>query len=165
MTARTWTLHLPQTVPLSLNQRLHWALKARETSGLRNAAATLCRAKPVPPLEFCTFQLTYQPGTNRRRDVDSLVPTSKACLDGLRDAGVVLDDSPDYVNHLMPRIAPVVRHSPALWFTITDGHPDTPDMTCPSCGRHVGWRKDSQRRKHRTAADNPAAPYCPGGAA
>lgn len=34
--------------------------------------------------------------------------------------------------------------------------------TCGRCGRRTGHRKDGKRIRHRTEADNPLAPYCPG---
>lgn len=33
---------------------------------------------------------------------------------------------------------------------------------CRTCDRKMPHRKDGNRVKHRTEADNPLAPYCPG---
>lgn len=115
---RTWTLPLPQTVPLSINRQKHWAVTGREVKQVRTDARTLCKAHRIPALTYAQVQLHFQPGTNRKRDVDSLVKHSKATLDGIRDAGVIPDDTPEYVDHLMPTLLPVVKGEPRLWFVI-----------------------------------------------
>ena len=38
------------------------------------------------------------PRDRLRRDQDNLVPTLKPCIDGLVDAGVIPDDTPEYVS-------------------------------------------------------------------
>jgi crossover junction endodeoxyribonuclease RusA len=51
--------------------------------------------------------LTYVPRDKRRRDPDNLVvPLFKALVDGIVDAGIVPDDTPEYVIRSMPVILP-----------------------------------------------------------
>lgn len=105
-----WTVALPvplvkdKSKPLTLNDRLHHLEKARVVRQIRYDAARCVQAAKVPPLKDVTVQLVVTPPDAIRRDVDSLVATSKPAVDGLRDAGVLEDDSPEHVNHLMPRL-------------------------------------------------------------
>lgn len=93
----TSTIHVPIAVmgrhPLSLNSRAHWAAKAKATKQWRTFAAT--RAHNYPRLPFVDVTLTWIVADRRRRDEDNLYPLLKALCDGLVDAGVVDDDTPD----------------------------------------------------------------------
>ena len=108
-----WTIRLPWTKPpLSLNDRSHWRAKAAATASVRIAAragAIGARNRsfvPPPwPLERAAVTLTYYPRDRRRRDATNLVATYKACVDGLVDAGVIPDDTPQFLVELMPVIA------------------------------------------------------------
>ena len=111
----TWhTLWLPYaTPPLTANQRLHWAAKARTTADVRRTAMLLARAAKLPQgVEHVTIELHYTPRDRRRRDADNLVPTLKAACDGLVDAGLVPDDTPDQMTKHMPVIEPPQREAP-----------------------------------------------------
>ena len=45
---------------------------------------------------------------NGARDSDTIYPTFKAMCDGIVDAGIVPDDTPEY----MTKLAPIIRHEP-----------------------------------------------------
>jgi crossover junction endodeoxyribonuclease RusA len=63
--------------------------------------------------------LHYRPATNRHRDVDSLVATSKPALDGCVDAGLIPRDTPEYVDHRMPVIHPYEKgKGAAIWLEV-----------------------------------------------
>jgi len=116
----TWTLILPLTRPLSLNDRTHYMVKAKQVSSLRRAVHVLARAQNIPHLEKAHVTLHYQPRDKRRRDSDSLVATLKPAIDGIVDAGVIPDDTPEYVSWEPPIIhppAPKARQG-ALWLTV-----------------------------------------------
>lgn len=101
----TWTLVLPYSrPPLSANQRLHWAQKARITRQIRRDAFLLAKAAKIPACERIIVRMEYLPRDKRRRDPSNLMPTQKAVVDGLIDAGVVPDDCPPFVTEWMPRI-------------------------------------------------------------
>lgn len=91
------------TPPLTANQRLHWRRRADLTRTVRHEVAIRAAGKgPLdPPITVC---LHYRPRDRRRRDADNLVPTLKACADGLVDARLVDDDTPDLMVKLMPVI-------------------------------------------------------------
>ena len=106
--ARTWEIRLPWTAPpLTLNGREHWRAKAEKVASVR--AAVHLAAGPghrIPAMERVEVTLTYYPRDKRRRDADNLVATLKACCDGIVDAGVVADDTPDLMVKHMPVVAP-----------------------------------------------------------
>ncbi len=102
--------------PLTANQRLHWARKAELTRRCREATGWLVRSKNLPGARRLTVTLHYQPAEPRRRDAHNLYPTVKACVDGLVDAGVVPDDSTEYVSTPEPVIHPPGKA--ALWLEL-----------------------------------------------
>ena len=108
----SWTIRLPWTTPpLSANDRDHWRVKAKKVAEVRRTVGDLVAvqtftAYPFPLYaEHVTVTLTYYPRDRRRRDADNLVPTLKAACDGLVDARVVRDDTPDLMTKHMPVIA------------------------------------------------------------
>lgn len=108
-----WTLNLPwATPPLTANQRMHWAKRARTTRMIRNVATLLAKQQKIPPQNHITVKLTYTPQHKRRRDPSNLMPTQKALIDGLRDAHIVPDDTPEYVTEKIPTINPPQKEWP-----------------------------------------------------
>lgn len=117
---REWTVSLPwQSPPLSLNDRMHYKLKARWTKTVRGTAFFLARQARIPELARVEVQLLYAPRDGRRRDEDNLVATLKPLCDGLVDAQVVADDDPAHMVKLIPRILPPQR-PPAMWLRIRE---------------------------------------------
>lgn len=95
-----WELELPyDRPPLTLNQRLHWARRAKLTKELRLLARL--KGRHIPDLESCTVELVWYVNTKHRRDTINAMPTLKALVDGLVDAEVVPDDSHEYVQTLV----------------------------------------------------------------
>lgn len=93
--------------PLNANQRLHWAAKATKTREIRSAAMWAAHAiRPRP--SRVTVQLVWVVTDRRRRDSDNIYPTFKAMCDGLVDAGIVPDDTPEYMN----KLGPIIRYEP-----------------------------------------------------
>jgi crossover junction endodeoxyribonuclease RusA len=115
-TGTTHRMTLPWTrPPLTANQRLHWAQRHRATTEVRQTVGWLARATAIPAGAHATVTLTWAPGDRRRRDADNLVPTLKAACDGLVDAGVVPDDTPQWMTKLMP----VITTGPAgMWLDV-----------------------------------------------
>ena len=114
-----WTLALPYTLPpLLMNDRMHWRKKAQVTREVRATTAVLARALRVPACERIHVTLHYVPRDSRRRDPEGLVATQKPCIDGLVDAGIVPDDSPEYVTWAMPVIDAPDSQEPHLYLVI-----------------------------------------------
>lgn len=109
--------------PLNLNQRMHWAQKAELTRDIRQEVCL--KARPLKK-QFAPgpiiVSLHWQPADNRRRDSDNPVLTAKACFDGIVDAGIVTDDTPDLMQKMMPIIHPAVKGEKArCWLEIRTG--------------------------------------------
>lgn len=111
-------LHLNRP-PLNHNYRLHWREKAKRTVVVRSLVYLNARHRKLPKgVEHITVQLHYAPGDRRtRRDGPNLTATSKPAIDGLVDAGIVPDDTAEFVTELMPVIhpGPGVRR---MWLTV-----------------------------------------------
>lgn len=99
----TYIVPIPDDMPpLNMNVRMHWAPRNRLVQQWRTVTAAAVRRRQVPSLPRCTFTLHVTPPDRRRRDSGNYVATHKAALDGLVDAGVVPDDSPEFVEERMP---------------------------------------------------------------
>jgi crossover junction endodeoxyribonuclease RusA len=103
---RAWTLDLPHMDYSTPNSREHWAQKARKAREWRNATALLARQAKIPTCERITVSLELWPFDKRRRDPDNLLLVLKHCIDGLRDANVIADDTGDQVSFSTPVIHP-----------------------------------------------------------
>lgn len=121
--AQSWVLELPFTTPMSLNDRMHWRVKAKRTAEWREAACWLAKAAKIPPCRRVEVRLFYTPRDSGRRDPLNLVQTLKACEDGLVDAGVMPDDSLQAGHQsVMPEITPKGSERPGgnrLWLVVT----------------------------------------------
>lgn len=108
--------------PLNANDRMHWRAKAASTSAVRTTTAWRVKSLGLPPAAHLTVQLHFETGDKRkRRDPANLCATSKPAIDGLVDAGLVPDDSPEWVMELMPIIhkgAPMHGRR-GLWLHVT----------------------------------------------
>lgn len=108
--------------PLSLNDRMNRYARARVTREVRGDAQLLAKSYRVERgAGHVVVELHYQPCTRRRRDTDNLVATLKPICDGLVDAGVVADDTPDLMTKREPVIhtADTSRSVGRLWLVVT----------------------------------------------
>ena len=80
---------------------------AKKVRAVRTVAARTARLAGISELGRCRAQLTWYVLTNHRRDPVNLTLTLKAMVDGLVDAGVTTDDTPDLVDTPMPVIVRV----------------------------------------------------------
>ena len=120
----TYTLDLGfDTMPLSMNSRMHWGKSSRITKQIRTTAWLLAKQAKIPTdCDHITVCLHYRPKDRRRRDAENPTPVLKAACDGLVDAGLVSDDTPDLMTKLMPVIHPVEKgKGGAIWLTIEIG--------------------------------------------
>jgi crossover junction endodeoxyribonuclease RusA len=95
--SQTMTLAIPRAVALSANDRRHWADKGRRTRELRSLASWAAKQQLKPVEGRVRVLCTYRWPDARRRDAENMAPTSKACVDGLRTAGILVDDDARYV--------------------------------------------------------------------
>ena len=123
--AREWLLVLPwDKPPLSANQRVHWAKRARLTKQVVGDVQWLVRAQRIPSLGRCSVQLHYRPLTNRHRDTDNLVASLKPVCDAIVREGLVPDDTPAYMVKPEPIIHPWAKRvrlkHRVLWVVVTE---------------------------------------------
>lgn len=80
---------------LSPNARLHWGKKAKVIKKARSDANYLTRLTLTPQIcaqiaamdaKHISVNMYFYPATNRRRDLDNAVASSKSILDGMADA-------------------------------------------------------------------------------
>ncbi len=112
----TWVLDLPPSDYFTPNSRVHWSKRARCARAWRTAVHMLALQAEIPAQDHVTVALEFFPPDRRRRDADNLVSgVLKHCLDGLVDAGVIVDDSPEFVTARMPVIRDVRDDRQAMW--------------------------------------------------
>lgn len=85
-----------------MNDRDHHHVKARKTAAVREAAAAAFAG--VPAQEYVTVQMIWWVATRHRRDDENPVATLKPWCDGLVDAGLVPDDTPEFMGKSMPQV-------------------------------------------------------------
>lgn len=97
---------------MNLNDRLHWAEKARRESTWRQAAKlhTMANVSPPRAQPRSIIEVTFCFRQKRRRDAHNLVATVKPIIDGLVDAKLWPDDTGAYVV----TTEPVIKVIPAL---------------------------------------------------
>ena len=100
------TMAIPRHLLLTSNQRLHWATKAKRTKALRWRGYQV--GLDMDQMQKTHLTVFVHWPDNRRRDEMNLAPTLKACIDGMVDAGVLPDDSGDYL------IGPDYRRGPNM---------------------------------------------------
>jgi crossover junction endodeoxyribonuclease RusA len=111
-----------------MNQRLHWRTEHRVKAQLRRDVALLARAARIPSLPRISVELHYAPRDRRRRDPINLAPTAKVAEDALVDAGVVPDDTPEFVEPTPAVIDPPdPRRTHRLWLVVRERPPAPAD--------------------------------------
>lgn len=118
--SRKWTLNIPAPAAfMSLNDRRHWAHRAKLTRLWRSAAHVYARQAKLPKgLPAAHTEVRVVKATGRAYDVHNLVPTAKACIDGLVDYGLLADDSNEFLTG--PDLRPGGIGLPGLVMVITE---------------------------------------------
>jgi Holliday junction resolvase RusA-like endonuclease len=98
---------------LTTNGRDHWAVKNAGTKTWRRSTWALTKGtRPIQgPVKITA---TIIKPTRHRYDLDGHVPTVKACIDGLRDAGVITEDHTGVVPELTLRAGEPARRAGVL---------------------------------------------------
>ena len=89
------TFPFPEMGKLSANSRCSWHERARVARQRKEDAIALIRARGwwQEPIQRGTISITWRMKDNRDRDFDNLLPEVKPYCDGLKAAGVIIDDS------------------------------------------------------------------------
>jgi len=118
---RSWMFPMSgRRPPLSLNDRGNHYARARLTRSVRDEASWRARSARIPrPLAKVRVEVIWVVGDHRRRDEDNPAPSAKAVYDGLVDAGIVPDDTPEFMEKPSVRIE--YRQGVYEWFVkVTD---------------------------------------------
>lgn len=122
MTSRSWTLvHVGQRPPtVNAERRLHPQRRAEVVREWRAAFAWLAVAERIPRLAVVEI-VSWPLHASRRspQDVGACLPGTKAAVDGLIDAGVLVDDGPAVVRSLTFR-PPVIDGRDGLVLDVID---------------------------------------------
>lgn len=127
----TWRIPTGLARPISLNDRSgSWHAGWRRDQAVRRIIAQHARWMRIPAQQFVHVRLEITPAVKRRRDADNTAPTVKAAVDGLRDAGVIPDDTTEHVHHHQSVFHPAQRQvtDPCrVWLVVwTDEQEPTP---------------------------------------
>lgn len=104
--AALWHLHLPWArPPIIANDSTSRRQSMHVVASTRDDVAQVARSLKIPAVTVPVVALlTWYRGSNRVADSDNIAPTLKRCLDGLRLAGVLVDDTPRQVVMTMQRV-------------------------------------------------------------
>ena len=120
MSSQTLTVDVPPGEWLTANGRYHWAERSRRTRALRARAAWLARRHSLPRMDGCVHVTAYiHTRTRGRMDPDNASPATKAIIDGLRDAGVLIDDDHEHLTGPDHRRGGAMPHLTTGWHRIT----------------------------------------------
>lgn len=86
-------------LPPSPNDRMHFRTKGPIVKAWREAARDAAKAAGIPPLARIRFSAVIRRARLGHADEDNDRGRCKALLDGLRDAGVIANDTRGYVEH------------------------------------------------------------------
>lgn len=127
-TEQTLVVDIPANEWLSANVRHMPYAKARRVAALRLRAAYLARSAQLQPMDgLVRITAVIHPRVARRSDPNNVADATKALVDGLRDAGILVDDDYAHVigpNHLQGKplpTLPVGSHRIVLTLTPIEG--------------------------------------------
>lgn len=90
--------------------------RSEMTKMWRDAFHVLAKAQRIPPMKWITVTVYLHQKTGRMQDVGGCQSSAKAAIDGLVDAGVLPDDSAEYVRSLT--FLPPMKGKDSLVLTI-----------------------------------------------
>lgn len=82
---------------LNANQRPHWTVERARAAAWRAATGWAAKKQRLPLLERVHIVCWLEFPNRLRRDPANWAPTAKACVDGLVDAKVLIDDDSEHV--------------------------------------------------------------------
>jgi len=89
-------------LPPTPNARMHWRAKAKHNRQWREVARIMAsRQKPPQPWPRVKLELTRY--SSAPCDQDNNIASLKPVIDGIRDAGIMVDDNPNCVESITAR--------------------------------------------------------------
>lgn len=116
--SQSMTFRLEKARLMTANQRSHWTARSRRTSELRALSRYHASSRLAKVDGKVRVLVEYRFGDNRHRDAENLAPTSKALVDGIRDAHILTDDDKRYVIGVDNRIGATWDNGPE-WVEVT----------------------------------------------
>lgn len=115
-----YTLQLPwPRPPLNRNGgRGHPIARSKVVKDIRKAGWALAKERKIPLHDHIVVRLHYAPGRRQAQDPMNWTDTTKALIDGFRDAGVIADDDTRHVTEIEPQILFPPEKGPRCWLTI-----------------------------------------------
>lgn len=115
-----YRLDLPfERPPLNWNHRFNRWKQARIVAEIRRDVSWIAMRQAIPSMERIVVQLHYATGRRGRFDPMNFTATTKPAIDGLVDAGVVVDDDSTHVRELAPEIHLPPEPGPRCWLIVT----------------------------------------------
>ena len=116
-------IEIPMLPPIALspNARPHWAQKHRATQSLRTVAWACAYSVARDRIEKATIQPIFVVASKRRRDPDNWLAMLKPAIDGLVDAGILIDDDSEHVKLLSPQFVVDRSKAPMTVLEVSDG--------------------------------------------
>ncbi len=113
----------PRWISTNAQHNRHPNERSKMVAPWRDAAALAAAGMPPSPTPVAVTA-TIHKSRNNRWDIDGIVPTVKACIDGLRDAGVLAEDDDQHIPALTVRVGCVCRDARVELRieTLTNGH-------------------------------------------
>ena len=99
------------------NRHLHPHAQAKRVQPWRTSAAALAEGK-TPFAGPVAVVATIHKARRNRWDIDGITPTVKACVDGLRDAGVLTEDDDQHITRLTLQVGAVDPRAPRLVLSV-----------------------------------------------
>ena len=98
---RRWVLtHYDDILTVNKERTVHWSARSSVVKAWREAYAWLALISKIPTngtVGPCHVEAVPLTAGHARQDVGACLPVVKAAIDGLVDAGVWLDDTPEHV--------------------------------------------------------------------
>lgn len=106
------TITMPWPSPkLHAHNKGHWRSKVKATSSSREEARMLALAEMGPdwngPFSAALLLIYLEPPSRHKRDIPNVTHALKPAVDGMVDAGVVIDDNMDVIHGMMVWRGPV----------------------------------------------------------
>lgn len=118
------SIHIILPMPESClwpNRISHWSKKALAKKKQRQAAGMIAlphRPRTRDPIATGTIEFRFHWPDKRRRDMDNALAAMKSAIDGLKDAGIIEDDS-GFAFHV-ERMKPDPDVDAGVWVTVKE---------------------------------------------
>ena len=103
------------------NRMGHWAKRSKAKKSQRSAACALAlphRPRSRQPIASGIIEFAFHWPDKRRRDMDNALAAMKSAIDGLKDAGIIEDDS-GFAFHV-ERMKPDPDVDAGVWVTVQE---------------------------------------------